>query len=202
MILNNGDKYEVPRFDLDDYKSTYPNVDVESELNKMEAWLKANPQRRKTLRGMPKFINSWLNRANEKNAPTKRDLKEQETYKVSQEKEDQLVDTFFMHLHQIYLSKYDWAFNSPGSIELSKRKHRSKILNFHPNELKAGLDKAENLKNQGDPRYQECDPGKVLELCKTTINASHKQFLLEDNYTPLKEEEWDKNVSKIKEMFK
>lgn len=47
-------------------KELYPAVDVEQELRNMKAWLMSNPQRRKTFKGMPKFINSWLAREQDK----------------------------------------------------------------------------------------------------------------------------------------
>ena len=50
------------------WAEAYPRVDVQSELNKMHQWLLANPGKRKTQRGLPRFINSWLSRANEKGA--------------------------------------------------------------------------------------------------------------------------------------
>lgn len=40
----------------------YPNVNVLEELKKMKAWLISNSSKRKTIRGMEKFINSWLSR--------------------------------------------------------------------------------------------------------------------------------------------
>lgn len=43
-------------------KETYQAVDVEQELKKMAAWLGSNPARRKTRKGITKFINGWLSR--------------------------------------------------------------------------------------------------------------------------------------------
>ena len=41
----------------------YPGVNVKSELAKMCAWLEANPTKKKTIKGIPRFINSWLAKA-------------------------------------------------------------------------------------------------------------------------------------------
>ena len=41
----------------------YPNANVLEELKKMKAWLLTNTSKRKTIKGMEKFINSWLSRA-------------------------------------------------------------------------------------------------------------------------------------------
>ena len=55
-------------FDVEDelyleYSDCYPEVDIIKELMKMRAWLISNDKRRKTKRGMKRFINSWLSRA-------------------------------------------------------------------------------------------------------------------------------------------
>ena len=41
-------------------------MDIDQELKKMTAWCDANPTRRKTRRGIEKFINSWLSREQDK----------------------------------------------------------------------------------------------------------------------------------------
>lgn len=45
-----------------EWATIYPGVDVMAEVRKADAWLKANPTKRKTARGMPKFLNNWLAR--------------------------------------------------------------------------------------------------------------------------------------------
>ena len=42
--------------------ATYPGLDVKQCLHVAQAWLVTNPRRRKTKRGMPRFINNWLSR--------------------------------------------------------------------------------------------------------------------------------------------
>lgn len=44
------------------WEETYPAVDVRQELRKMAAWLDSNPSKRKTRRGVERFINNWLSR--------------------------------------------------------------------------------------------------------------------------------------------
>lgn len=46
-----------------EWSELYPGLDVEAECRKALAWIKAN--HRKTSRGMPRFLVSWLNRAND-----------------------------------------------------------------------------------------------------------------------------------------
>lgn len=44
-------------------KDAYPALDRKAEYMKALAWLEANPARRKTARGMARFLNGWLERA-------------------------------------------------------------------------------------------------------------------------------------------
>lgn len=46
------------------YLRTYPDLDIDAELSKAQAWLETvSPSRRKTAKGMPHFLTRWLNRA-------------------------------------------------------------------------------------------------------------------------------------------
>lgn len=55
-------KFEnIPREKIDKWCKAFPIIDVEQELKKMEAWLSANPKRRK--KNYEKFIVNWLLRA-------------------------------------------------------------------------------------------------------------------------------------------
>lgn len=60
IVLNTGDMYRIRRTDFDDWVRLYPAVDVPQELRKMEGWANANPKKRKTEKGIRRFINSWL----------------------------------------------------------------------------------------------------------------------------------------------
>lgn len=48
---------------LAEYESTYAHLDVRAELRKARQWLRDNPAKRKTPNGMPRFLSSWLSRA-------------------------------------------------------------------------------------------------------------------------------------------
>lgn len=60
MILRNGTLHSVYEGDVKHYSELYPSVDIVSELRKMQGWCEANPTRRKTAKGVKKFIASWL----------------------------------------------------------------------------------------------------------------------------------------------
>ena len=59
---NTGEEYPVYQKDIDEWQKLYLAVDVRQELNKMRGWCLANPSKRKTKRGVKKFINNWLSR--------------------------------------------------------------------------------------------------------------------------------------------
>ena len=63
LPLNDGSSYEVTQREIDEYSELYPAVDVKQEIRGMIGWIKANPTRRKTSRGIKRFMNSWLSRA-------------------------------------------------------------------------------------------------------------------------------------------
>ncbi len=48
---------------VSEYRATFPGLDVEGECRKALQWTRDNPTRRKTARGMPKFLFGWLERA-------------------------------------------------------------------------------------------------------------------------------------------
>jgi hypothetical protein len=52
-----------------EWQSAFPALDVRSEIRKALAWTRANPEKRKTARGMPAFLFSWLGRGQNRNAP-------------------------------------------------------------------------------------------------------------------------------------
>ena len=62
LLTNTGDKFLVTDRMVDDWERLFPGVDVVQALNRAEAWLEANPKRRKTARGMKSFLVAWLSR--------------------------------------------------------------------------------------------------------------------------------------------
>ena len=66
LTLNDKSEYGVDRIQVQEWQELYPAVDVVQELRKMKGWLNANPQKRKTRRGISRFINGWLSREQDK----------------------------------------------------------------------------------------------------------------------------------------
>ena len=66
MILNDGTDWQPEDEDVLKWQQLYPAVAVFQELNAMTGWLDANPTKRKTPRGIKRFVNSWLARAQDR----------------------------------------------------------------------------------------------------------------------------------------
>ncbi len=59
----------VTEEDIAEWRGAFPAVDVIQQLRSMRQWLIANPNRRKTKRGMRKFIVQWLSRRQDQGPP-------------------------------------------------------------------------------------------------------------------------------------
>lgn len=58
--LNDNSEYPVSYEYMEEMQRLYPNVDVMAKLREMRAWSISNPTKRKTKRGVTRFINNWL----------------------------------------------------------------------------------------------------------------------------------------------
>ena len=92
LPLNDKTYYDVPLSDIELWKDTYPAVDVEGELKRMIAWLESNPTKKKTRRGITRFINSWLSRTQDRGgsrtgqqAQTPTDIEHNSYYDIMEE---------------------------------------------------------------------------------------------------------------------
>lgn len=63
LPLIDGSFYDVPLDKLQQWRETFPAVDVVQEFKKMYMWLDGNPKKKKTRRGISRFIYGWLERA-------------------------------------------------------------------------------------------------------------------------------------------
>ena len=60
LPLKDDTVYAVTREEANEYAAAYPAVDVDQQLREMQAWCRANPQKRKTRSGIRAFIVRWL----------------------------------------------------------------------------------------------------------------------------------------------
>lgn len=77
LPLIDNTSYNVPTQKISKWEIAYPVVDVEQELRKMSAWLDANPTRRKTPRGIERFINNWLSKEQDRGGVHRNDSRQQ-----------------------------------------------------------------------------------------------------------------------------
>lgn len=66
LILNDKTLFSISEAKTKEWAVLYPAVDIKQELRKMKGWLDANPAKRKTKRGILRFVNSWLAREQDK----------------------------------------------------------------------------------------------------------------------------------------
>ena len=59
-------EYGVTQAQVASWAVAYPGVNVPGELEKARVWCEANPTKRKTHGGVPRFLVSWLNRAQDR----------------------------------------------------------------------------------------------------------------------------------------
>jgi len=85
LSLNDGSLFEVSDSDVQEWSKIYPAVDIKQELRKMKGWLDANPTRRKTRRGVRRFVNNWLSRTQDQGGtPGYANKDKSEVYKQEQ----------------------------------------------------------------------------------------------------------------------
>lgn len=58
--LDDGSEFKLSKSEYDELKRLYPRKDLETEFRKMRGWCNGSPSRRKTRRGVKRFINAWL----------------------------------------------------------------------------------------------------------------------------------------------
>jgi hypothetical protein len=79
VILKNGQEWHPTQQMMRVWREMNPGIDIDRELVKMAAWLLENPTRRKTARGMNRFVGNWLRsaRPEKQNSTRAQSLEEQ-----------------------------------------------------------------------------------------------------------------------------
>ncbi|WP_258089856.1 YdaU family protein [Serratia liquefaciens] len=71
LPLNDETEFPVTESMLAEYGELYPSVDVRQELRNQRGWLLSETSRRKTKRGIKRFITGWLAREQDRGPKTK-----------------------------------------------------------------------------------------------------------------------------------
>lgn len=81
-VAGSPDGYWIPdETFLQGLEASYPSIPIQAELRAARSWILCNPTRRKTARGMPRFLNAWMARA--QNGGSGRNGHQQEDRKAS-----------------------------------------------------------------------------------------------------------------------
>ena len=81
--LADGSTYEIPVDKLQIWEKAYPGVDIKQESQKVIAWCYSNPTKRKTHRGVSRFINSWLDRAQNQGVTYRAEIQKKDPFCVN-----------------------------------------------------------------------------------------------------------------------
>lgn len=72
LPLNDGSEWRPTVDEYDEYARLYPAVDIADEFRKMRGWCIGNPGKRKTIKGIRRFVTSWLGKEQDRGRPTAR----------------------------------------------------------------------------------------------------------------------------------
>ncbi|MCK4621073.1 MAG: hypothetical protein KAT62_02540 [Desulfuromonadales bacterium] len=61
-----GEVFSITSPMITEWQDTYPLMDVDQELKRAIQWARDNPGKRKTLKGMKRYLGSWLSRRHDK----------------------------------------------------------------------------------------------------------------------------------------
>lgn len=61
-----GMEWQLSNEDMREMRDLYPGVDLLAEIRKARGWLIGNPTKRKTAKGMLRFLHNWLSRAQDR----------------------------------------------------------------------------------------------------------------------------------------
>lgn len=92
ILTDTGEKYPVTQEYVDTMQELYPAVDVQAQLRAMKAWAISNPNRRRTAKGMPRFINRWLAEEQRRAAEHARDRPDAGRGHMARDNDDQYAD--------------------------------------------------------------------------------------------------------------
>ena len=69
LPLNDGTEWFPTASQYEEYHRLYPAVDIRQAFADMRGWCNGNPTKRKTRKGINRFVNSWLSREQDKYHP-------------------------------------------------------------------------------------------------------------------------------------
>lgn len=69
FVLKNGEHQRLTKGQIERLAADHPGIDVDLQLSRAAAWCVANPTKRKTERGLLRFVQRWLSRVSPTTTP-------------------------------------------------------------------------------------------------------------------------------------
>ncbi|MCF7848561.1 MAG: hypothetical protein K9M45_06905 [Kiritimatiellales bacterium] len=79
-VTGQDQDWHLTKTKLAEYESTFDTLDVLAQCRRALQWIKDNPSKRKTTKGMTRFLGSWLTRAANDPRTPKQECQQSETY--------------------------------------------------------------------------------------------------------------------------
>lgn len=89
--LNDGTEWKCSVSDYDEYVRLYPGVDVKKAFREMRSWSNSNSEKRKTRKGVKRFVNSWLSKEQNSGSHTRTSVKDNNNFDHRRYSEDMLA---------------------------------------------------------------------------------------------------------------
>lgn len=89
--LTDGTEWKCSVSDYDEYVRLYPGVDVKKAFREMRSWSNSNPEKRKTRKGVKRFVNSWLSKEQNSGSHTRTSVKDNNNFDHRRYSEDMLA---------------------------------------------------------------------------------------------------------------
>ena len=141
IILKDGSYFEIEENDVIAWGRTYKDCNVIHEIRAAAEWCESNPSRRKTRRGIRRFLNAWLSKAHKLkgsppifNAETSHTDIEESLDDISwvSDSEKREISKWYISSKGFYYldgKKYTEVFGSKKVVSISEKKQKNQSKN-------------------------------------------------------------------------
>jgi hypothetical protein len=84
-LAKKGAEWSLTQDKLTEWQEAYPYIDVLAECRRARQWLRDNPAKRKTERGMSAFLSRWLNKGMDRGSTVQRPVTQPSPYRTEPE---------------------------------------------------------------------------------------------------------------------
>ena len=141
IILKDGSYFEIEENDVIAWSRTYKDCNVIHEIRAAAEWCESNPSRRKTRRGIRRFLNAWLSKAHKLkgsppifNAGTSHTDIEESLNDISwvSDSEKKEISKWYISSKGFYYldgKKYTEVYGSKKVVSISEKKQKNQSKN-------------------------------------------------------------------------